>query len=95
MQSSEPRNPLYVLLLVASLVFVVTAFAYGVVPVLEDKAIAAGEMPPPSPWRKALREDGWRWLLYEVAVMVTLGLASMGLDRWRRWRKERQDAPRS
>ena len=31
----------------------------------------------------ATRGDGWRWLLYEVAVMVVLGLASMLLDRHR------------
>ncbi|MBM4068208.1 MAG: hypothetical protein FJ271_04605 [Planctomycetes bacterium] len=88
-QSQEPRNAFYLLLLLASMLFVVTALAYGIVPVLEDKARAAGELPPPSPWRKALREDGGLWLLYEVAAMIVLGLASMGLDRYRRWRKDR------
>lgn len=92
MRSSEPSNPFYFLLLAASLLFVVTALAYGIIPVLEDKAIAVGEVPPPSPWRKALREDGWRWLLYEVAAMVVLGLASMGLDRYRRWQDDRAAA---
>src|SRR3954454_23048180 len=85
---AEPRNPFYLLLLLASLVFVLTALAYAVVPVLEEKAKEAGEMPPPSPFRDALRVDGWKWLLAEVAVMVLLGLASMGLDRWRRFREE-------
>ena len=86
---SESRNPFYFLLLVASLVFVLTALAYAVVPVLEDKAREAGEIPPPSPWRDALREGGWKWLLGEVAVMIVFGLASMGLDRWRRFQQER------
>ncbi len=90
--ASEPRNPLYFLLLLASLAFVLTALAYAVVPVLEDKALARGEVPPPAPWRQALREDGWKWLLYEVAAMIVLGLASMGLDRFRRLQKERQSA---
>jgi hypothetical protein len=85
----EPRNPLYFLLLIASLIFVMTALGVALVPVLEDKAIAAGEIPPPSEFRKALREDGWRWLLYEVAAVIVLGLASMGLDRWRRLQNER------
>ena len=89
---SEPRNPFYVLLLVASLLFVVTALAYAVVPTLEDKAARAGQVPPPSPLRDALREDGWRWLLYEVAAMVLFGLLSMGLDRLRRLQKERAAA---
>jgi hypothetical protein len=88
----EPRNPLYLLLLLASFLFVVTALAYAVVPTLEEKAKEAGEFPPPSALRDALREDGWKWLLIEVAAMVVLGLASMGLDRLRRLKKERQEA---
>jgi hypothetical protein len=79
----EPRNPLYLLLLIAGLVFVVTALAYAVVPVLEQKATEAGNPPPPSRWRDALRADGWKWLLVEVAALIVLGVASMALD-WRR-----------
>jgi predicted lysophospholipase L1 biosynthesis ABC-type transport system permease subunit len=84
----DPPNFLYPLLLAASGVFVVTALAYAVVPVLEQKALDAGQAPPPSLFRDALRTDGWRWLLVELAAMIVLGLASMGLDRWRRWRRE-------
>ena len=87
--SKEPPNYLYPLLLVVSLAFVVTALAYAVVPVLEQKALDAGQVPPPSPFRDALRNDGWKWLLYELAAMIVLGVASMGLDRWRRWRREK------
>jgi hypothetical protein len=89
---SEPRNPFYLLLLLASLLFVLTALAYAVVPTLEDKAAAAGQAPPPSAFRGALRADGWRWLLYEVAAMILLGLLSMGLDRLRRLQSERPKA---
>src|ERR1700730_14832974 len=89
MTSTEPRNPFFFLLPVGSLVFVLTALAYAVVPVLEDKAMAAGEIPPPSPFRDSLRTEGGLWLLYEVAAMIVLGLASMGLDRLRRLQKER------
>jgi hypothetical protein len=80
---SEPRNPLYLLLLVVGLVFVVTALAYALVPVLEQKAIDAGNPPPPSPWRDALREDGWRWLLLELLVLSVVAIASMVQDRLR------------
>jgi hypothetical protein len=86
--SSEPRNPFYFLLLVASLAFVLTALAYAVVPILEEKALTAGQALPPSPFRDSLHKDGWKWLLYEVAAMIVFGLASMGLDRWRRWRQD-------
>jgi hypothetical protein len=91
MSTSEPRNPLYLLLLLASVLFAVTALAYAVVPVLEQKALAAGEPPPPSAFRNALRSDGWRWLLYEVAAVIVLGVASMAYDRLRTLKKE---APR-
>jgi hypothetical protein len=92
MAPREPRNPVYFLLLLASVLFVVTALAYAVVPVLEEKARDAGQAAPPSPWRDALRQDGWRWLLVEVAVMIVLGLLSMGLDRLRRLQNERTQA---
>jgi hypothetical protein len=79
----EPRNWFYLLLNLASLLFVLTALAYALVPVLEQKAAEAGNPPPPSEFRAALRRDGWLWLLVEVAAVVVLALASMGLDRWR------------
>jgi hypothetical protein len=84
----EPRNPFYLLLLVTGVVFIATVLACAVVPVLEEKALDAGTRPPPSPFRDALRNDGWKWVLVEVAVIVILGIASMGLDRYRRWKKE-------
>jgi hypothetical protein len=86
---SEPRNPFYFLLLLVSVLFVATALAYAVVPVLEEKARDAGQEPPPSPFRDALRHDGWRWLLFEVVAMIVLAFLSMGLDRLRRLQKER------
>jgi hypothetical protein len=92
MSQSEPRNPFYLLLLLASLLFVVTALAYVFIPLLEEKAIIqAGTPPPPSPLRDALRQNGWLWLLYEVGAMVLFGLLSMGLDRLRSLQKERAE----
>lgn len=87
--SVEPRNPFNLLLMLASVAFVVTALAFAVVPALEEKAKAMGEMPPPSPWRDGLREHGGTILLYQVAAMIVFGLASMTLDRYRRLKMER------
>jgi hypothetical protein len=87
----EPRNPLYLLLLLASLLFVVTALAYAVVPTLEQKARDAGQPPPPSEFRDALRQDGWRWLLYEVVAVVALSIASMAVDHLRGLQKSQGD----
>ncbi len=89
--ASEPRNPLDLLLLLASLLFVVTALGYAVVPMLEQKAADAGQPPAPSEFRAALRADGWRWLLWEVGAIVVLAVASMGLDL-RALQKERAEA---
>src|SRR5260370_32905128 len=82
MSGAEPRNPFYLLLLVASLLFVLTCLAYGVVPILEQKAAAAGQPSPPSPFRDALDADGWKWLLYELAGMADFAALRMGIDRW-------------
>lgn len=90
--SSEPRNPLYLLLLVVGLLFVVTAMAYTIVPIVEQKATEAGDPPPPSELRDALRADGWKWLLAELAAMAVLGIASMVLDRLRSLQSERAHA---
>lgn len=85
----EPRNPFYILLLLIGVLFAATAVAYAVIPVLEEKALQAGQPPPPAPWRDALRQHGWRWLLIELAALIVVSFLSMGLDRWRRFRKER------
>jgi hypothetical protein len=91
MSASEPRNPFYLLLLLVSFSFIVTALAYAVIPTLEQKAVDLGQVPPASPWRNALRSDGWRWLLWQLGGMVVLCILSMGLDRLRSLKKERTD----
>jgi len=90
MRSSEPHNPFYLLLLLASVLFAATALAYALVPSLEEKAAEAGQVPPQSAFRDALRTDGWQWLLYEVGAMILFGVLSMGLDRLRILKKERE-----
>lgn len=87
--SSEPRNPFYLLLLLASLLFAITAVAYAVIPTLEQKAAEAGHPPPPSELRDRLRQDGAAWLLYELGGMAIFAVLSMGLDRLRSLQKER------
>src|ERR1700751_512966 len=91
-QPSEPRNPFYFLLLITGAIFTITVLAMAVVPVLEKKGLDEGEMPPPSPFRKALHEHGLTWVICEVVALIIFGLASMGLDRWRRLQKERAAA---
>jgi hypothetical protein len=66
---SEARNPFYVLLLLFSVIFAVTALAYAVVPWDAQPA-----------W---LQARGWQLILLELAAIILFGLASLGLDRVR------------
>lgn len=88
-QKTEPHNPFYLLLLLAGLLFVVTALAYAIVPELEKRAVEAGNPPPQSPLRDALRASGWKWLLWEVAAVFLFSILSMVLDRVRSLKAER------
>jgi hypothetical protein len=90
MPSPEPRNPFYFLLLLASLLFVATALAYGIIPLAEEQAAGLGQPAPQTAFRVALRTDGWRWLFYELIAMALLSVASMGLDRLRSLRSARE-----
>ena len=75
----------------AGVLFVATAFAYAIMPVLEQKALEAGQAPPPSPFTDALTAYGGIALLVEVAVVVVLSIASMVWDRLRTLQKERAE----
>ncbi len=89
MSQTEPRNPFYILLLISSLVFVATALAYGVVPILVENGRQTGQAPVPLPFSDALRANGWKWLLGELGAMILFAVLSMGLDRLRSLKKQR------
>lgn len=91
MSRTEPHNPFYLLLLLAGLVFIGTVLAYAVVPELEKRAAEAGSPPPPSPFRDALRANGWKWVLWELGAVFVFGILSMVLDRLRSLKKEREE----
>jgi hypothetical protein len=89
---TEPRNPFYLLLLLASLLFVITALAYAFVPTLERMAQDSGTTIQHSLVRDSLVNDGWLWLFVEVAAIVVLSGASMVYDRLRTLQTERAAA---
>jgi hypothetical protein len=83
----EPRNPFYFLLLAASILFVATALAYGVLPQMDEPTSAGVPTRPHTAFGEALRSDGHWWLLAEVAAMAFFALLSMALDRLRSLQK--------
>jgi hypothetical protein len=81
-------NPFYLLLLISSTVFVLTTFAYGVVPTLQSRAThrpdAAGQQPGPASvaltaW---LDRRGPLVIGVEFSVMLVTGMLAMLTDRW-------------
>ena len=86
---TEPRNPFYLLLLLAGLLFVLTLLAVVMVPILMDKAQSAGAEVPKEGFHQLIRRDGIWWVLAQVVVLVILAIASMVLDRLRTLQKER------
>jgi heme/copper-type cytochrome/quinol oxidase subunit 2 len=85
----EPRNPFYILLLLVGLLFVITLLAVVMVPLLMDKAQAAGADVPKEGFHQIIKRDGVWWVVAEVIVLIVLSLASMVLDRLRTLQKER------
>jgi hypothetical protein len=85
----EPRNPFYLLLLLVGLLFVITLLAVVLVPILMDKAQAAGAEVPKEGFHQLIKRDGVWWVVAEVGVLVILSIASMVLDRLRILQKER------
>ena len=87
MSQSEPRNPFYVLLMLVSLLFVVTALAVALVPVLEDKAGKRAARRPRPPSARPCVTTAGTGCSTRSPCMVLLGILSMDLDRLRTLQK--------
>ncbi len=78
-------NPFYVLLLLVSTAFVVTALAYTASPYITRQAVEQPEAPP-SPGSKALAawfdRHGPLALGVEVVAMLAAGSLAMATDHW-------------
>ena len=83
MPAKKHRNPFYVLLVIAGIVFAVTAFAYGfmafqVANAMRDQAIQHSEHPL-FVW---LRANGDTALLVELGVLALLTVGAIAADHW-------------
>ncbi len=87
--SETPRralpNPFYVLLLLVSTLFVITALMYCVSPMIVQQAIDHPNAPP-RPGSRALVDwldrNGPMALGVEIVIMMVTGLVAMATDRW-------------
>jgi hypothetical protein len=87
---TEKRNWFYALLNLACLIFVMTALAYAIVPVLEEKAADAGQ--PAPPWRELAPRGGrgdWRSRLRQHGTGSLATTAPVGLT----WPRRREYVP--
>jgi hypothetical protein len=82
MPSRKRLNPFYLLLVVAGLAFVVTAFAYGFMAFQQVNAIRAeAGRNADHPLFQWLRANGDRALIIELAALGVLTVAAIGTDR--------------
>jgi hypothetical protein len=79
-------NPFYVILLVASTVFTVTALAYLIGPGIEQSALDHPGAGRPGPGSLALTawldRNGPIVLAVEIGLMFVSGVLAMATDRW-------------
>jgi hypothetical protein len=82
MNARKRLNPFYLLLVIAGLAFVVTAFAYGFMAFQQVNAIRAeAARNADHPLFQWLRVNGNRALLIELAVLAVLTVAAIATDR--------------
>lgn len=80
MPAKSPANPFYVVLVLAGVVFFVTACAYGMMALREFRA-PAGETAMPSELLTFLNQRGALLLGIEIAVLATATFAAMAYDQ--------------
>ena len=76
---NRPINPFYPLLVVVSVVFAVTACAYGVMALRAISPATAGGR---HPLLEFLDHHGMVLLMVEVAVLAAVSFLAMGTDRY-------------
>jgi hypothetical protein len=87
-------NPFYVLLLIASVAFVVTTFGYLIGPTIQEQAAAAKRPPGQGSIVLAKWFDrmGPTALAVEFLVMLAAAFLAMATDRWFPSKRTKQDA---
>lgn len=88
----KPFNPFYFLLVIAGVVFTLTACAYGVMTVRDLRATAPPAADEPGgPLLDLLRRRGFEILMAEIGVLAVTTVGAMGTDDYWRRRAVRAD----
>ncbi len=75
-------NPFYVLLVIVSTAFVITAFAYGLMGFNAINPTRATVAAADHPLWDLLRQHGSRTLLWELALLALFAVAAIGTDQF-------------
>ena len=79
----EPLNPFYVALVVVGVAFVVTACAFTLLLLQQNRTTAASEFFTSNPLMRLVRDRGMTVIAIEVAVLAVASFAAMWLDSYR------------
>jgi hypothetical protein len=79
-RKQRSRNPFYTLLVIVGTLFAVTAFAYGIMALVDVRASRQLADPGSHPLLDWLRQHGDLTMLAELGVLAVLTFAAMGTD---------------
>ena len=79
----EPLNPFYVILVIIGVAFVVTACAFTLLLLQQNRTTAAGEFFTSNPLMRLVRDRGMTIMAMEVALLGIASLGAMWLDSHR------------
>lgn len=84
----KSANPFYAVLIVAGLVFVVTAAAYGVMATRESRAALSGEPVAEHALMRWMHDNGNTALLTELTILGVATIAAIATDDY--WQRRTQ-----
>jgi cytochrome b len=90
----KSANPFYAVLIVAGLVFVITAAAYGVMATRESRAALSGEPVAEHALMQWMHDHGNTALLTELAILGLATFAAIGTDDYWQRRAQLKDPQR-
>jgi uncharacterized protein YggT (Ycf19 family) len=79
----EPTNPFYIVLVIVGVIFIVTASAFTLLLIQQNRTTASALLDPSSPLLVFVRRQGMSLMGLEVAVLGVASVCAMWLDSHR------------